>query len=115
MPSPFSISAPATFFQVWFVTYLYLVPFMLYATWASLAMMDLCEREQGSGARLGLSALVILVPLLGGGWYLLSRAQTLNRAARVAIVSIGLLVWLLPLAVGLWLAGGPLGPKALSS
>jgi hypothetical protein len=26
----------------------------------------------------------------------------------------GLIVWLLPLAIGLWLAGGPLGPKALS-
>jgi hypothetical protein len=26
----------------------------------------------------------------------------------------GLIVWLLPLAIGVWLTGGPLGPKALS-
>jgi len=113
MPSLFSFSAPLTLFQVWFVVYLYLLPFLLYATWASLAMMDLSERSEPA-TRLGLSAFVILVPLLGGGWYLLSAARTLKRSARVAILSTGLLLWLLPLAIGLWLAGGPLGPKALS-
>jgi hypothetical protein len=113
MPSLFSVSAPATLFQVWFVVYLYLLPFLLYATWTSLSMMDICERDKDS-ARLGLSAFVVLIPLLGGGWYLLSAARTLKRPARLAIVLTGLIVWLVPLAVGLWLAGGPLGPKALS-
>jgi hypothetical protein len=61
-----------------------------------------------------LSAFVILVPWLGGGWYLLTAARTLRRSARIAIVVTGLVVWLLPLTIGLWLAGGPLGPKALS-
>ena len=111
MPSMFSVSSPANLFQVWFVVYLYLLPFLLYATWASLAIMDLCERGDH---RLGLSAFVILVPWLGGGWYLLSAARTLKRSARTAIVLTGIIVWLLPLAIGLWLAGGPLGPKALS-
>jgi hypothetical protein len=113
MPSLFSVSHPASLFQVWFVVYLYLLPFLLYATWASLAMMDLCERGDDS-APLGWGAFVILVPLVGGGWYLLGAAQTLKRSARIAIVLTGLVVWLLPLAIGLWLAGGPLGPKALS-
>lgn len=113
MPSLFSIAIPATLFQVWFVVYLYLLPFLLYATWASLALMDLSERGNDS-ARLGWGAFVILVPLVGGGWYLLGAARTLERSARVAVVLTGLVVWLLPLAVGLWLAGGPLGPKALS-
>ena len=113
MPSMFSVSSPASLFQVWFVVYLYLLPFMLYATWASLAIMDLCERADRP-ARLGLSAFVILVPWLGGGWYLLSAARTLKRSARTAIVLTGLIVWLLPFAVGVWLTGGPLGPKALS-
>jgi hypothetical protein len=40
MPSMFSVSSPAKLFQVWFVVYLYLLPFLLYATWASLAIMD---------------------------------------------------------------------------
>jgi hypothetical protein len=113
MPSLFSVSAPATLFQVWFVVYLYLLPFLLYASWASLAMMDLCGRG-GESHRLQWSAFVLLVPLLGGAWYLLSAARTLKQSARVAVVVTGLVIWLLPLAVGLWLAGGPLGPKALS-
>jgi hypothetical protein len=41
MPSLFSLAGPTTIFQIWFVVYLYLLPFLLYATWASLAMMDL--------------------------------------------------------------------------
>ena len=39
MPSLFSLANPMTAFQLWFVVYLYLVPFLLYATWASLAFM----------------------------------------------------------------------------
>lgn len=113
MPSMFSISSPASLFQVWFVVYLYLLPFLLYATWASLAMMDLCDRTDGPSG-FGTSALILLVPLLGGAWYLLRSARTLRQPARVAIVVSGLIIWLLPLAIGLWLAGGPLGPKALS-
>ncbi len=113
MPSLFSVSAPANLFQVWFIVYLYLLPFLLYATWASLALMDLNERGSDR-ARAAWGAFIILVPLLGGGWYLLSAARTFKPSARFAIVLTGLVVWLLPLAAGVWLAGGPLGPKALS-
>ncbi len=113
MPSLFSVSTPATLFQIWFTVYLYLLPFLLYATWASLALMDLSERS-GEPARVAWGAFVILVPLLGGAWYLLGSARTIKRSARIAIVLTGLVVWLLPLAAGVWLAGGPLGPKALS-
>ena len=113
MPSLFSPAMPITAFQIWFVVYLYLLPFLLYATWASLAVMDLGERPDDTG-RIRWGALVILVPLVGGAWYLLAAAKTLKRSSRLAIVLTGLFVWVLPLAVGLWLAGGPLGPKALS-
>ena len=102
-----------TAFQIWFVVYLYLLPFLLYSTWASLAIMDLVERGDDSG-RVGWGALVILLPLAGGAWYLLTAAKTLRRSSRIAIVITGLFAWLFPLAIGLWLAGGPLGPKALS-
>ena len=85
MPSLFSLANPPSLFQVWFVVYLYLLPFLLYAAWASLALMDLCERDQDS-ARLGWGAFVILVPLVGGAWYLLGAARTLKRSARIAIV-----------------------------
>ncbi len=113
MPSPFSLANPMTAFQVWFVVYLYLLPFLLYATWAALSVMDLSERSEVSG-RMRWGALVILVPLLGGAWYLLTAAGTLKRSSRIPIVIAGLVVWLIPLAIGIWLAGGPLGPKALS-
>lgn len=113
MPSLFSLALPVTAFQIWFVIYLYLLPFLLYAVWASLACMDLAERADGA-ARAGWGAFVILVPLVGGAWYLLTAASTLRKSSRIAIVGAGFCVWLLPLAVGLWLAGGPLGPKALS-
>jgi hypothetical protein len=113
MPSPFSLAVPLTAFQVWFVYFLYLLPCLLYATWASIAMMDLSERAQGAD-RIAWGAFVILVPLLGGACYLLAAAGSLRRPARIAMVVAGLVVWLLPSAVGLWLAGGPLGPKALS-
>ncbi len=113
MPSLFSLAHPMTAFQVWFVVYLYLVPLLLYASWASLAFMDMSERVDGTGGA-GWGAFVILVPLLGGACYLLSAATSLRRPARIAMVITGLVVWLLPLAIGVWLAGGPLGPKALS-
>ena len=102
-----------TAFQIWFVVYLYLLPFLLYATWASLAVMDLAERGDDPG-RVRWGAFVMLVPLVGGACYLLTAANTLRRSSRIAIVIAGLFVWLLPLAIGLWLAGGPLGPKALT-
>ena len=113
MPSPFSLAVPMTGFQVWFVFFLYLLPCLLYATWAALAFMDLGGRTQDA-QRIAWGAFIILVPLLGGACYMLRAATSLRRTSRIAIVIAGLIVWLLPLAVGLWLAGGPLGPKALS-
>ena len=54
MPSLFSLALPVTAFQIWFVIYLYLLPFLLYATWASLACMDLARtRGRRRSRRLG--------------------------------------------------------------
>ncbi len=112
MPSLFSLSHPITLFQVWFVVYLYVLPIVLYAAWASVSLMDLADRPDG--ARLGWGAAVVLVPLLGGASYLLWSARTLHRPARLAAVVVGFGVWIVPLAVGCWLAGGAPGPKELS-
>lgn len=112
MPSLFSLSNPPSLFQYWFVVCLYLLPLVLYSSWAALSLMDLSDRADGGS--LGWSVLVLLVPLLGAAAYLLGFARTYSPRARRAIVIAGLLVWLVPLAAGVWLAGGPLGPKALS-
>ena len=113
MPSLFSFSGPISVFQIWFTVYLYLAAFLLYAAWASLAMLDLGERTDTTG-RMGWTSLVVLVPLVGGACYLLSAATTMRRMPRIAIVVTGLTLWLLPLVIGVWIAGGPLGPKALN-
>jgi hypothetical protein len=107
------MSSPHNLFQVWYVVYLYVLPLMLYASWAALSLMDMAE-SAGGPPRTGWGAAVLLLPLVGGAAYLLFVARGLGRSARRATVLGGLLVWLVPLAVGLWLAGGPLGPKALS-
>jgi len=111
MPSLFSMAHPFTAFQLWFVVYVYLLPILLYGVWASLALMDLMDSKQAS---LLATLSVILLPLVGGAWYLLRRARSLSPTARVATVVIGALVWLIPLIVALWLVVRPLGPKALS-
>jgi hypothetical protein len=102
---------PFTAFQLWFVVYVYLLPILLYGVWASLALMDLIDSKQ---ANLSTALSVILLPLVGGAWYLLRRARTLSPTARVATVVIGALVWLVPLIAALWLVARPLGPKALN-
>ena len=111
MPSLFSMAHPFTAFQLWFVVYVYLLPILLYGVWASLSLMDLMDSKEANW----LTALsVMLLPLVGGAWYLLRRARSLSPTARVATVVIGALVWLIPLIVALWLVVRPLGPKALS-
>jgi hypothetical protein len=115
MPSLFTVSNPSTAFQWWFVVYLYVLPLLLYASWAALSLMDLGKRAQGGEpSSLGWGAVVLLLPLAGGAAYLLGAARSINARARIAIVFAGLIAWLVPLIAGIWLAGGPLGPKALS-
>ena len=113
MPSLFFHPGAHRRFQVWFVVYLYLLPILLYAAWVSLSIMDLVESKE-IGARWPAVAVLILIPWFGGAWYLLARARALTRTARcIAIVGCGAIVWLIPLAVAIWLVVRPLGPKAL--
>jgi len=112
MPSLFSMSGPVTMFQVWFVVYVYMLPILLYATWAALSIMDIAESNDPD-TRWGSALAVMLLPLVGGAWYLLTRARILRRTSCIAAVVLGSVVWLIPLAVAIWLVGRPLGPKAL--
>jgi len=115
MPSLFSVSSPATAFQWWFVVFIYVLPLLLYASWAALSLLDLDERgRSGEPASAAWAVAVLLLPLIGAAAYLLGSSRHLRGSSRFAIVLGGLLVWLIPLIVGVWLAGGPLGPKALS-
>jgi hypothetical protein len=111
LPSLFSLGQPASLFQAWFVIYLYLLPILLWAAWTTLAFLDLAEARDRS---LGWAVAVLLLPLIGAGLYLLTRGESFTATGRRAMVIAGLLIWVLPLAVGIWLGGGPLGPKALN-
>jgi hypothetical protein len=112
MPSLFSPVAPSNLFQVWFVVYVYLLPVLLYSSWATLSIMDMLESGEPRVRRLEL-LIVLIIPLLGAAWYLLSRARSFGRPARLAAVVVGLTVWIVPLAAALYLVARPLGPKAL--
>jgi len=112
-PSLFSLAHPASAFQIWFVVYLYALPLMLYVAWTTLSIMDLVE-SRAAGSRWAAGVIVILLPLIGGAWYLLMHSRVLARPARLATVLVGAGIWLVPLAVAIWLVGGPLGPKALT-
>jgi hypothetical protein len=112
MTSLFSVSSPVTVFQVWFVVYVYLLPFLLYSSWAGLSLIDLAE--SGGSNAVPWAIAVISLPFVGGALYLLFRARALGKPLRYAAVVAGALAWLVPLMAALWVAGGPLGPKALS-
>ena len=79
----------------------------------TLSIMDIIE-QKGAEAPWGAALTVMLLPLVGGAWYLLARARVMQRSGRVAAVVVGLVVWLIPLCVAIWLVGRPLGPKALT-
>jgi hypothetical protein len=112
MTSLFSVSSPVTVFQVWFVVYVYLLPVLLYAAWTGLSLIDLAE--SGGASAVAWTITVLLLPFVGGAAYLLFRARTLGKPLRYAAVVAGAIAALVPLTAALWLAGGPLGPKALS-
>ena len=110
LPSLFSLTRPATPYQWLFAIYCYVMPIVLYATWAAVSLMDMFDSPRS--ARWGLA--VLLIPLLGGATYLLTSAAGMTRRARYAIVFGGLVIWLIPLIYGLVQVSGPLGPKALN-
>jgi hypothetical protein len=113
LPSLFSLMPPATPYQWLFAVYCYVMPILLYGAWAAVSLMDMFDSPRTERSA-GWALAVLLVPLAGGATYLLARAFTLTVRARYAMVVGGLLVWLIPLAYGLAMVWGPLGPKALN-
>jgi hypothetical protein len=104
----FTFSTPTTIFQVWYVGYSYLLPILLCAAWLILSILNISR----SGIRS--SAVLLLIPLIGGGLYLISAREREGRTARIAAVVVGTVIWLVAVIGAVWLGGGPLGPKALS-
>ena len=92
--------------QLVFALYGYLLPFVLYAAWTSLAFWDLARRDDlGRGATLAWVAVVLLVPFLGViGYHVLGRSK-LPGWLRAAVVGGGVAAYLVILAIGALLGG----------
>jgi plastocyanin len=92
--------------QLVFALYGYLLPFVLYAAWTSLALWDLARRDDiGRGAAIGWIAVVLLVPFLGVIAYHVLGRPRLPAWLRAAVVGGGLVAYLVILGVGALLGG----------
>ena len=101
MGLPLAASPPAVLIGL----YGYAFPLILYVVWVALALWDLARREDlGDRARVGWSAVVLVVPVVGPVWYLLAGGSTIPRAMRLFLVIGGVLIYALLTGLGFLLA-----------
>jgi hypothetical protein len=92
--------------QLLFALYGYLLPFVLYAAWTSLALWDLARRvDLGRGAAIAWIAVILLVPFLGVIAYHVAGRPRLPAWLRAAVIGGGLAAYLVILGVGALLSG----------
>jgi hypothetical protein len=92
--------------QLVFALYGYLLPFVLYAAWTSLALWDLARRDDlRRGASLAWIAVVLLVPFLGVIAYHVLGRPRLPAWLRAAVVGGGVAAYLVVLGIGALLGG----------
>jgi plastocyanin len=92
--------------QLVFALYGYLLPFVLYAAWTSLAFWDLARRDDlGRGATLAWIAVVLLVPFLGVVAYHVLGRPKLPGWLRAAVIGGGVAAYLVILGIGALLGG----------
>jgi len=99
------ISSP-TIWQLLFQLYGYLMPFVLYAAWAALAIkdIDVNEKTQGSMKYVWL-AIVYLVPFLGVLIYHLAGPSKISRGLKLGAIFGGLISYIVVLALGAIISG----------
>ena len=103
MNEPFPL--PSTF-QMLLGLYGYILPFMLYAVWSTLAIWDIGRRESMSRvAEMIWIAIVLLVPVLGALAYHLIGKSEIPVHLRTAVVGGGIGVYVLVLLVGVLVGG----------
>ena len=105
-PSIFTLNHPIAAYDILYGIYVYALGIGLFFSWALLSWMDLIRRKPANALLWGFAVLVL--PLLGGGYYLMVEAQSLSRKARVAMVLVGLIIWGVALAYGVPKIWGPL-------
>ena len=96
----------ASALTVFFGLYAYLLPFVLYAAWVSLALWDLARRDDLTrGRTIGWIAIVLLVPFLGVVAYHAFGKSPIPAWQRAAFVGGGFAAYLVILAVGAIVGG----------
>ena len=91
--------------SVFFGLYAYLLPFVLYAAWVSIALWDLFRSSRGKGSVIGWSAVILLVPFLGVILYYLAGRSQIPAWQRMTLVVGGLGAYLVILVVGALVGG----------
>ncbi|HKY49467.1 MAG TPA: right-handed parallel beta-helix repeat-containing protein [Acidimicrobiia bacterium] len=91
--------------SVFFGLYAYLLPFVLYAAWVTIALWDLFRSSRGKGPVIGWSAVILLVPFVGVLLYYLFGRSQIPTWQRMTLVFGGLGAYLLILAVGALVGG----------
>lgn len=106
MPGSFlSMLAPGDFQTLLHVLYGYVFPITVLGVWATLALLDLAQRDPPRRTALGWCALILLVPFGGSAAYLLSQPTGLARAARVGVLAGGAAIVLAAYVVSFALIG----------
>jgi hypothetical protein len=91
--------------SVFFGLYAYFLPFVLYASWVTIALWDLARSGRGKGAVVGWSAVILLVPFAGVILYYLLGRSAIPAWQRWTLVAGGLGAYLVILAAGALIGG----------
>ena len=106
---PTVLGVPILATSVWqalFGLYAYLLPFVLYAAWTSLALWDLARRDDlGRGVTVAWIMVVFLVPFLGVLAYHVAGRPQLPAWLRAVVIGGGIASYLVILAVGAVVGG----------
>jgi plastocyanin len=106
---PTVLGVPILATSVWqalFGLYAYLLPFVLYTAWTSLALWDLARRDDlGRGATSAWVLVVFLVPFLGVLAYHVAGRPRLPAWLRAVVIGGGIASYLVILAIGAVVGG----------
>ncbi|MGH8928102.1 MAG: right-handed parallel beta-helix repeat-containing protein [Acidimicrobiia bacterium] len=86
--------------SVFFGLYAYLLPFVLFAAWVTIALWDLLRSERGKGVVIGWMAVILLVPFLGVILYYILGKSRIPGWQRVTLLVGAFGAYLLIVAVG---------------
>ena len=100
---------PITSPNVWqllFQLYGYLMPFVLYAAWAALAIKDIDSNDKVQGrSKYMWIAIVYLVPFFGVLIYHLAGPSLISRSTKIAAIGGGLISYIAILVAGAVISG----------